>query len=108
MLNHVLFGCASQVKLGPRPWHERWERRELQGVEPLESLVTEKMLKKAELRAEPWEKYDLMKQYRREVNPEDTDKIMGEVHEEMKNIEKKTRKKRMTAAFKKWLYIETQ
>lgn len=51
-----------KVKLKPRPWLERWERQNLKGVQDLG--LAEKFYKRAEELATPWEKYDLMKQYR--------------------------------------------
>jgi large subunit ribosomal protein L19 len=51
-----------QVKLKPRPWLERWERQDLKGVQDL-GLV-ERFYKRAAEVAKPWEKYDLMKEYR--------------------------------------------
>lgn len=50
-----------KVKLKPRPWLERWERKNLQGVQDLE--LSEKFYKRAAELAKPWEKYDLMKEY---------------------------------------------
>lgn len=50
-----------KVKLKPRPWHERWERQNLKGVQDLG--LPQKFYKRAEELATPWEKYDLMKQY---------------------------------------------
>lgn len=49
------------MKLKPRPWLERWERKNLKGVEDLG--LPERFYKRAEELATPWEKYDLMKQY---------------------------------------------
>lgn len=51
-----------KVKLKPRPWLERYERQNLKGVQALE--LAEKFFKRAEELATPWEKFDLMKQYR--------------------------------------------
>jgi large subunit ribosomal protein L19 len=50
-----------KVKLKPRPWLERWERKNLQGVQDLG--LPEKFYKRAKELETPWEKYDLMKQY---------------------------------------------
>lgn len=46
----------------PRPWLERWERQELKGVQDLG--LPERFYKRAAEVAMPWEKYDLMKEYR--------------------------------------------
>ena len=51
-----------QVQLKPRPWHERWERKNLQGV--LDLGLPERFYKRAKELETPWEKYDLMKEYR--------------------------------------------
>jgi large subunit ribosomal protein L19 len=55
-----------KVKLKPRPWIGRWERTEYQGLdmEVVDSYITEKMKGQREKLRTPWEKYDLMKQYR--------------------------------------------
>lgn len=61
-LPHIAF--LLQVKLKPKPWLERWERQELKGVSNIEEYLKEKDRTRRELRSTPWEKYDLMKQYR--------------------------------------------
>ena len=48
--------------LKPRPWLERWERQELKGIEELN--LKQEFYDKAEKQKKPWEKYDLMLQYR--------------------------------------------
>lgn len=50
-----------KVKLKPKPWLERWERKNLKGLQDLG--LDEKFYKRAEELATPWEKYDLMKEY---------------------------------------------
>ncbi|KAJ8711651.1 hypothetical protein PYW08_008605 [Mythimna loreyi] len=81
-----------QVKLKPRPWLERWERQELQGVSNIEEHLKEKDRVRRELRKEPWEKYDLMKQYRRTIPIEDQNDIWAEVNHQLKQLQL-TRKK---------------
>ncbi|ESO06016.1 hypothetical protein HELRODRAFT_63917, partial [Helobdella robusta] len=53
-----------KVKLNPKPWHERWERQNLKGLQDLD--LPQKVLDKAKLPAiaKPWDTYDLMKKYR--------------------------------------------
>lgn len=51
-----------KVKLKPRPWLARWERKNLKGVQDLG--LPDRFYKRAAELATPWEKYDLMKQYR--------------------------------------------
>lgn len=50
-----------KVELKPKPWLERWERKNLKGLQDLG--LDEKFYKRAEELATPWEKYDLMKEY---------------------------------------------
>ncbi|XP_064594441.1 LOW QUALITY PROTEIN: large ribosomal subunit protein bL19m-like [Liolophura sinensis] len=70
---------TTKVPLNPRPWLERWERKELKGILPLD--LPEIFFQKAEERKEPWEKYDLMKQYRARINDVEAADIMAEVQE---------------------------
>ncbi|KAI4462692.1 ribosomal protein l19 [Holotrichia oblita] len=85
-----------KVKLKPRPWLERWERKNLKGVEDLG--LPERFYKRAEELATPWEKYDLMKQYMKTVPEEEQNQIFAEIQSELQNIEiarKKLKRKRM-------------
>ncbi|XP_023939437.1 39S ribosomal protein L19, mitochondrial [Bicyclus anynana] len=72
-----------QVKLKPRPWLERWERQELKGVSNIEEYLKEKDRVRRELRKTPWEKYDLMKQYRKTIPVEDQSEIWSEVYNQL-------------------------
>lgn len=74
------------MKLKPRPWHEKWERRELKGVQDL-GLPEKLYIRAAEL-AKPYEKYDLMKQYRKLIPEEEQLKIMEEVAEHHQEVSK--------------------
>ncbi|CAG4955185.1 unnamed protein product [Parnassius apollo] len=75
-----------QVKLKPRPWLERWERQELKGVANIEEHLKEKDRIRRELRKTPWEKYDLMKEYRKTIPVEDQTEIWGEVHNQLNQL----------------------
>ncbi|XP_047508300.1 39S ribosomal protein L19, mitochondrial [Pieris napi] len=95
-----------QVKLKPRPWLERWERQELKGVSNIEEHLKEKDRVRRELRKTPWEKYDLMKQYRKTVPIEDQNEIWGEVYNQLQQMRmstKKTARKRVITAPKSQL-----
>jgi len=67
-----------KVVLKPRPWLERWERQELKGIEELN--LKQEFYDKAEKQKKPWEKYDLMLQYRNTIPAEEQEKIFKEVH----------------------------
>ncbi|KAK6170810.1 hypothetical protein SNE40_019114 [Patella caerulea] len=84
-----------KVQLNPRPWLERWERQDLQGVEDLK--LEQRFYDKAAKVAKPWEKYDLMKWYRENTNEEERDSIMQEVHQRKRltDIEKSKRKTKL-------------
>ncbi|XP_049886049.1 39S ribosomal protein L19, mitochondrial [Pectinophora gossypiella] len=81
-----------QVKLKPRPWLERWERQELKGISNIEEYLKEKDRVRRELRKTPWEKYDLMKQYRKTIPEEEQSDIWGEVYNQLHQLQM-TRKK---------------
>ncbi|CAH1159708.1 unnamed protein product [Phaedon cochleariae] len=85
-----------KVKLKPKPWLERWERKNLQGVQDLE--LDEKFYKKAEEVATPWEKYDLMKEYMRTIPVEEQTEIYGELQTKLQKLNaqgKKMKRKRV-------------
>lgn len=101
------------MKLRPRPWLERWERQSLKGIEPLD--LPQKFFDKAEKVAKPWEKYDLMLQYRyqwilkfrfslgvdffglrKTIPAEEQEKIYAEVHSQLQqqDLKRKMRRRR--------------
>lgn len=82
-----------KVKLKPRPWFARWERQNLQGVENLDELLYDKHRRKAAERATPWEKFDLMKEYRRSIPEEEQTKIFSEVFSRLKYLNDEHKKK---------------
>ncbi|XP_045454673.1 39S ribosomal protein L19, mitochondrial [Melitaea cinxia] len=87
-----------QVKLKPRPWLERWERQELKGVSNIEEHLKEKDRVRRELRKTPWEKYDLMKDYRKTIPAEEQSEIWSEVYNQLQQMRvsrKKMSRKRM-------------
>nr|XP_019539525.2 LOW QUALITY PROTEIN: 39S ribosomal protein L19, mitochondrial-like [Aedes albopictus] len=81
-----------KVTLKPRPWYARWERHELQGVANIDEHTNEKKQRKAERVATPWERYDLMKEYRKTIPEEEQKEIFAEVHSQLHQLEM-TRKK---------------
>ncbi|XP_026468218.1 39S ribosomal protein L19, mitochondrial-like [Ctenocephalides felis] len=88
-----------KVKLKPRPWLERWERQDLKGIQPLE--LPEKFFIKAKERSTPWEKYDLMKQYRATIPEEEQNVIYAEVYSELHQLELMRRKQKRRRIFVK-------
>jgi len=85
-----------KVKLKPRPWFAKWEQHDLKGVENVQELSTIKQLKKATKIATPWEKYDLMKEYRRSIPEEEQKDIFSEIFNRMKTINEENKKKLKT------------
>lgn len=83
----------TKVKLKPRPWLERYERQNLQGVENVDELLYDKHRRKAAERATPWEKYDLMKEYRRSIPEEEQSNIFAEIFTRIKDINEENKKK---------------
>lgn len=85
-----------KVKLKPRPWLERWERKNLKGVEDLG--LPERFYARAKQLEKPWEKYDLMQEYRRTIPEEEQVEIFNEVQSELHGLEvqrKKMKRKRV-------------
>jgi large subunit ribosomal protein L19 len=82
-----------KVKLKPRPWLERWERQNLQGVDNVDELLYDKHRRKAKAVETPWEKYDLMKEYRRAIPEEEQVDIFSQIYGRMKNINEDNKKK---------------
>lgn len=83
-----------KVKLKPRPWLERYERKNLKGVQDLG--LPERFYKRAEELATPWEKYDLMKQYMRTIPEEEQIEIFSELqgHLHKLGVTQKLKRKR--------------
>ncbi|KAG5879236.1 hypothetical protein JTB14_006036 [Gonioctena quinquepunctata] len=85
-----------KVKLKPKPWLERWERKNLQGVQDLE--LPEKFYKRAKELEKPWEKYDLMKEYMGTIPVEEQTQIFSEIQSSLQKLEvqgKKMKRKRV-------------
>ncbi|KAH9495395.1 mitochondrial 54S ribosomal protein YmL19 [Bulinus truncatus] len=76
---------SMKVKINPKPWEQRWERMNLRGIEPIE--LTPKMIRGINKNLKPWEKYDIMLDYRGRVNEEEEEEIMSEVYIENQKIE---------------------
>ncbi|CAN7988576.1 unnamed protein product [Ixodes hexagonus] len=81
-----------KVQLKPRPWSARWERYNLKGVQDLG--LPERFYKKAAERAEPWEKYDLMKQYRKVIPEEEQLPIWQELDRHRATVEEAQKRER--------------
>lgn len=88
-----------KVKMKPRPWVQRWERKNLKGVEDLDKFITEKMKGQRDRLTTPWEKYDLMKEYRRTIPDEEQKEIYAEVYSELHSLELKRQKMKKKRVF---------
>lgn len=82
-----------KVKLKPRPWLERWERQHLKGVENVDELLYDKHRRLAAAAETPWEKYDLMKEYRKSIPEEEQSQIFAEIFTRVKSINEDHKKK---------------
>ncbi|XP_003737322.1 39S ribosomal protein L19, mitochondrial [Galendromus occidentalis] len=82
----------TRVIMKPRPWTQRWERKELKGVK--EWGLEDRFFKRAVEVSKPWEKYDLMKEYRCMVPLEDQYVVWKEVEEHRKTIEEEHKRSR--------------
>ncbi|CAK9294547.1 unnamed protein product [Gordionus sp. m RMFG-2023] len=68
-----------KVTFKPKPWEKRWERCDLRGVQDYASLLSEKDVKRKKKYATPWEKFDIMKEYRAAIPKEEQEKIFEEI-----------------------------
>lgn len=87
----------TKVVLRPRPWLEKWERQNLKGISNIDEYLTDKRRRTAKEQEKPWEKYDLMKQYRSTIPEEEQNEIYAEVYSQLHELElsrKKAKRKR--------------
>lgn len=77
-----------QVTLRPRPWMQRWERKNLKGVtrESIDEHITDKMRRKQKAREEPWHQWDLMEHYRVTIPEEEQVEIYSEIIPTLKKL----------------------
>lgn len=82
---------AMQVKLKPWPWSVRWElHKYFNGIVPLtEADMPPKRWKRSlnPQNVKEWEKHDLMKQYRSNINEVEERQVASEVVGEMRTID---------------------
>jgi len=91
----------TMVKLKPRPWVGRWERHDLLGVSNVLEHITDKMVKQMEDRRTPWEKYDLVKEYRKTIPEEEQQEIYADVYSKLHEMEIQRRKIKRSRSFVK-------
>lgn len=82
--------------MNPRPWMARYERMNLKGVELPQ--LSEKMMRQAVERAKPWERFDLMDQYRATIPEEEQRQLFTEIKSTLEELElrRRTHKRRRT------------
>lgn len=92
-----------QVTLRPRPWIQRWERKGFKGIrlDSINEHITDKMRGQIEKRATPWERYDLMKQYRKYIPEEEQVEIFAEIYPELKRQKEQLKVQRSKRSFVK-------
>lgn len=86
----------TRVKLKSRPWLERWERQNLNGVENIHEHIYDIHRKRANDRATPWEKYDTMKEYRRSIPEPDQNAIFAQIFSRLQQLKIKNNFKKRT------------
>lgn len=92
-----------QVTLRPRPWMQRWERKQLKGVK-LESInehITDKMRAQKVAREEPWLQYDLMREYRATIPEEEQLEIYSEVYPKLNKLRQQRQVQKRSKMFVK-------
>lgn len=74
------------VKMKAWPWFQKWERQDLKGVEDLDKYLNLWRKQQKVKHETPWEKYDLMKQYRKSISEEEQSKIFTEIFDRINKI----------------------
>lgn len=92
-----------QVTLRPRPWIQRWERKGFKGIrlDSINEHITDKMRKQIVARSTPWERFDLMKQYRKYIPEEEQREIFAEIYPELKRQKEQVKEQRSKRSFVK-------
>jgi large subunit ribosomal protein L19 len=85
------------VKMKPWPWYQKWERQGLQGVEDLDQYLNLWRKQQKVKHDEPWEKYDLMKQYRKTITEEEQNKIFSEIFGRINKLNEEHKEKAKAA-----------
>ncbi len=89
----------TMVKMKPRPWEQRWERKNLIGIENISELITDEMKGQVERAQKPWEKYDLVKDYRQTIPEEEQQEIYADVYSQLHQLEMQRRKIKRSRSF---------
>lgn len=94
---------STKVIMKPRPWYARWERTEFEGInrELMMTHLSEKMISQIPRHKKPWEKYDLMLEYRRTIPEEEQTEIFGEIDSELHKLEMTRRRQKRRRDFVK-------
>jgi large subunit ribosomal protein L19 len=71
------------VEMKPWPWFQKWERFNLKGVEELDKYLNLWRKQQKVKHETPWEKYDLMKQYRATISEEEQSQIFSEIFDRL-------------------------
>lgn len=92
-----------KVLLKPRPWLERWERQNLKGVSNVEEICPPYLVERGKLpiHQKPWEKYDLMKQYRNTIPDEEQQAIYSEIYKPLNTLHLQRKIQKRKRAFVK-------
>jgi len=88
-----------QVRLKPKPWIERYERQNLKGVIDVTEHLTQKVKDRIPKHETPWEKYDLMKDYRATIPEQEQSEIWADVYSQLHQLEMIRRKQSRKRTF---------
>lgn len=92
-----------QVTLRPRPWMQRWERKQLKGVsrESIDEHITDKMRGQQKAREEPWHQWDLMEEYRATIPEEEQLEIYSEIYPTLNRLRQQRQVQKRSRMFVK-------
>ena len=69
-----------KIKLNPKPWSQKWDRKQLKGaIVPNMNRAEHQIYRKSNNDFKPFERYDIMKHYRENIQDEDVKPIYEDV-----------------------------
>lgn len=88
-----------QIPLLPPPWISKYELLGLKGITPESIVLNRNRTRKLKKAAQPWEKYDLMKMYRKTIPEEEQREIYGDLYTKIHQLESSRQKQKRSRIF---------
>lgn len=72
--------------MNPLPWYQRYHIKNLKGI--ILPELDQKTFSRIAINAKPWEKYDIMDQYRATIPVNEQELIFKDIEKELQKLEK--------------------